>query len=63
MTFHDAEIRAMVALGVPRNIIAYWEGGGGIGKTYAPTVAKVLGKTLEEVLYPKEEKTDKAASA
>ena len=60
--FHDAEIRAMVALGVPRNIIAYWEKGGGVGKTYAPIVAKVLGKTLEEVLYP-EKKTGKAASA
>jgi len=56
MKFHDAEIRAMVALGVPRNIIAYWERGGGIGKTYAPVVAKVLGKSLEEILYPNEEK-------
>jgi hypothetical protein len=62
MTFQDAEIRAMVALGVPRNIIAYWEKGGGIGKTYAPIVAKVLGKKLEEVLYP-EDKNGKAASA
>ncbi|TSA00472.1 MAG: hypothetical protein D4R80_00970 [Deltaproteobacteria bacterium] len=63
MKFHDAEIRAMVALGVPRNIITYWENGGGIGKTYAPTVAKVLGKTLEEVLYPKEEKNGKGTAA
>lgn len=63
MKFHEAEIRAMMALGVPRNIITYWEGGGGIGKTYAPIVAQVLGKTLEEVLYPKEEKNGKAPAA
>jgi len=63
MTFQDAEIRAMVALGVPRNIIAYWEKGGGIGKTYAPIVAKVLGKKLEEVLYPKEENNGTAGAA
>jgi len=63
MTFQDAEIRAMVALGVPRNIIAYWEKGGGIGKTYAPIVAKVLGKKLEEVLYPAEKNGGTAASA
>ena len=62
MKFNADQKAHLETLGVPRQIITYWEKGGGIGKKYAPAVAKALRKPLEEVLYP-HEKNGKAASA
>lgn len=63
MIFNSDQKAHLETLGVPRQMITYWEKGGGIGKKYAPAVSKVLRKPLEEVLYPHEEKNGKAASA
>jgi hypothetical protein len=59
LKLHIAEIRALRALGVPPGIIYYVNKGGGVGKKYAPIFARVLGRTLEEVLYPDKETEDK----
>jgi hypothetical protein len=50
--FNDDQKAHLATLGVPRQMVEYWEKGGGIGKKYAPAVAKVLRKPVEEVLYP-----------
>jgi hypothetical protein len=63
MIFNDDQKAHLETLGVPRQIVTYWEKGGGIGKKYAPDVAKVLRIPLEEVLYPKEEKNGKGNAA
>ena len=52
MIFNSDQKAHLKTLGVPRQIITYWEKGGGIGKKYAPAVSKVLRKTIVEVLYP-----------
>ena len=61
MIFNSDQKAHLETLGVPRQMITYWEKGGGIGKKYAPAVSKVLRKTIIEVLYPKE-KNRKTAS-
>lgn len=52
MRFNDDQKSHLLTLGVPRQMIEYWEKGGGIGKKYAPDVSKVLRRPLEDVLYP-----------
>ena len=53
MKFHEAEIRAMKALGVPRQVIDYWvkDEETRPGARYAKIVAKVMGRSVEWVLY------------
>ena len=57
-TFNELERRFLYELGVPRGMIYLWENGQPIGKRYARQVAKVKGLTLEQVLYPPDDKED-----
>ena len=57
-TFNDIERRFLYELGVPRGMVYRWENGQPIGKRYARQVAKVKGLTLEQVLYPPDDKED-----
>ena len=59
-TFNDTERRFLYELGVPRGMVYLWERGNPIGKRYARQVAKVKGVTVEEVLYPPDDKGDES---
>jgi len=63
MIFNSDQKAHLETLGVPRQMITYWEKGGGIGKKYAPAVSKVLRKTVVEVLYPEDEKKGGTAAS
>jgi len=58
MTFTELERRFLYELGVPPEMILHWSKGQPVGKKYARQLAKVKGLSLEEVLYPHENKED-----